>query len=261
MTNIYVKYGEYYDLIYKDKNYEQECLDIEEYFRRYSKREIKDLLDIACGTGGHSLIFARKGYNVVGIDLSPIMIEKAKRKAMEMGLNNVKFLVQDMRKLNLNIKFDATICLFGSFGYLTSDNEVLSTLRNIRMHLNDDALFIFDFWPPYSIALSPIRTSIRKIVSDDITILRLIKTDFSVINNVCKFEIECYVIKNDKLIDHFTEDHVLRTFTINELKHFLFESNFKPIEFFNVNWGGDKIYTFDMVNEKSTNAVCIAIAI
>lgn len=67
---IYSKYGEYYDLIiHSIKNYDDECESLISYFKKFSRDEIKSILDVGCGTGEHSICFAEKGYSVVGIDL------------------------------------------------------------------------------------------------------------------------------------------------------------------------------------------------
>ena len=69
--------GRWYDALYADKPYTKECDFIEEAFKRYAVDRPKKILDIGCGTGGHALELARRGYNVTGIDASRIMIKAA----------------------------------------------------------------------------------------------------------------------------------------------------------------------------------------
>ncbi|HWP56256.1 MAG TPA: metalloregulator ArsR/SmtB family transcription factor [Candidatus Acidoferrales bacterium] len=59
------------------------------------------LADIGCGTGALTLELARLAKRVIGIDLSPAMIENAKRRAREKGLTNVEFRLGDAAKLPL----------------------------------------------------------------------------------------------------------------------------------------------------------------
>jgi len=258
-VNIYAKYGEYYDLIYHDKNYEIECSNIEDYFKEFCKIKPKSILDVACGTGGHALIFAKKGYHVTGIDISKVMIEQARKKAENMRLQAI-FHVQDMRKIKLNRRFDAALCLFGSIGYMITDWDLLQALKSIRDHLVDGGIFIFDFWPTTSYVTRQRWYTPRKVVKNDITIIRLMKGEFIISKSLLKLEIECYVIKGYRVIDHFTENHLLRVFTITELSHYLVECGFKPLNFFKVDWGGDRVYTFDEVDAATSNACCIALA-
>jgi SAM-dependent methyltransferase len=69
------------------------------------------VLDVGCGAGGYSLALAGRCRKAIGIDLSPRMIEIAKRKAAEQGIKNVDFLCADwheidLRKENFEHRFD-----------------------------------------------------------------------------------------------------------------------------------------------------------
>jgi cyclopropane fatty-acyl-phospholipid synthase-like methyltransferase len=66
------------------------------------------VLDIGCGTGEHALFFAHEGYDVWGIDSSPMAIQKAREKAAGRGLP-VHFCVLNALDLSrLTRKFDTT---------------------------------------------------------------------------------------------------------------------------------------------------------
>ena len=54
------------------------------------------ILDLACGFGRHSLEFARRGYDVTGIDITPAYIDYANEQAKKENLN-AKFICQDIR--------------------------------------------------------------------------------------------------------------------------------------------------------------------
>ena len=64
------------------------------------------VLDIGCGQGAHSIVLAQRVGDVVGVDLSPVMIERAKAKANECGLKNVSFLCGDFRNVAIERQFD-----------------------------------------------------------------------------------------------------------------------------------------------------------
>ncbi len=82
------------------------------------------VLDIGCGTGEHALFFAGEGYEVWGIDSSPLAIEKAREKAAGRGLH-VHFLVLDALDLSrLNRKFD-TATDSGLFHTLSDEDRPL----------------------------------------------------------------------------------------------------------------------------------------
>ncbi len=63
------------------------------------KHEVPKILDVACGTGSQTLAFAKRGFETVGVDLSPDMLNYAKQKAKRKKLKNVKFICCDATKL------------------------------------------------------------------------------------------------------------------------------------------------------------------
>jgi SAM-dependent methyltransferase len=75
------------------------------------------ILDVPCGSGRHALAFARRGYHVSGVDISPEAIAHARRAAADAGLS-VELSVADMRHIQGDGRFDAAVCMGNSFGYV-----------------------------------------------------------------------------------------------------------------------------------------------
>jgi SAM-dependent methyltransferase len=93
------------------------------------------ILDMACGSGRHSLELRRRGFSVVGADISPDLIEIARRDADEAGLE-VDFVLSDLRDLKFESEFDLVLNLNdGAIGYLESDEENLRTFEVISRAL------------------------------------------------------------------------------------------------------------------------------
>src|SRR3989344_733858 len=82
------------------------------------------LLDLGCGTGWTSRIFAMKGFEVLGIDISADMIKEARKKSNH--LTNLKFEVQDYENLKFNKSFDIVV-FYNSLHH--AENEALA-LKN-----------------------------------------------------------------------------------------------------------------------------------
>src|SRR5207302_1475645 len=89
---------------------------------------------LGCGTGNHSVPLARRGYRVSGIDRSASMIAQAKKKASRLR-NPPRFVRADMRTFRLGQRFDAALCLFGAFGYLLTQRDVLQALGRGKFEL------------------------------------------------------------------------------------------------------------------------------
>jgi len=83
------------------------------------------ILDLACGYGRHSLVFARKGFSVTGVDITKAYIEDAKKTAQEQSLD-ATFTLADIRDITFENEFDVVLNLDdGAIGYLEDDEENL----------------------------------------------------------------------------------------------------------------------------------------
>lgn len=81
------------------------------------------VLDVGCGPGRHSLALARRGLDVVGVDLSPEFVELARDAAVAEGVS-AGFEIVDVRELAFDAEFDVAICLCqGGFGLLGGRDE------------------------------------------------------------------------------------------------------------------------------------------
>jgi SAM-dependent methyltransferase len=230
MNRIFQSYGKYYDIIYADKDYEKECNFLEEIFRKYSKFMPKAILDSGCGTGGHAIPLAKRGYEVTGIDLSETMISIAKEKASKSNVN-VDFNVMDLRELRLNKKFDACICMFAVIDYLINSKDLLKALFNIRKHIKDGALLIFDFWyGPAVLTTLPI-PRMKIIEKDGIKVIRFAEPHMDTSHHICEVNYYFMVIKENFVVYEGKEKHRVRFYFPEEIKHFLQESGFKLLKF------------------------------
>jgi SAM-dependent methyltransferase len=105
------------------------------------EQKVKTVLDMTCGTGSQVFYLAKRGYEVIGNDFSPALVDIARSKAKEMN-RNISFIEGDMRRVKVG-KFDAVITIFNAIGHSTKvDFE--EALKNIRTNLKDDGIYIFD---------------------------------------------------------------------------------------------------------------------
>lgn len=103
------------------------------------------VLDIACGAGRHSFLFAAEGFKVTAFDLSKTLLGYARKKSAELNLS-VDFLCSDVRTLELSSQFDLIINLFTSFGYFNSDQENFLIFDKVKKLLNKNGMFVFDYF-------------------------------------------------------------------------------------------------------------------
>jgi len=81
------------------------------------------LLDLACGSGVHALRLARRGLDVVGLDIASSLVRYCTEQATAEGLDNVTFVEGDMRALTYQEEFDALVILSTSFGFFDDENN------------------------------------------------------------------------------------------------------------------------------------------
>lgn len=87
------------------------------------------ILDLACGYGRHSLELARRGYEVVGVDITSEFIEDAKTSAEKENLN-ATFVCSDIRDIDYENCFDIVLNMAdGAIGYLENDEENLKAFK------------------------------------------------------------------------------------------------------------------------------------
>lgn len=99
------------------------------------------LLDVACGTGKSFMPMLDRGYAVVACDMSPAMVERARRRS---GHADAEVLVADMRDLPCLGTFDLATCLDDSLNYLLSEEELERALAGVALNLRPGGVFVFD---------------------------------------------------------------------------------------------------------------------
>jgi SAM-dependent methyltransferase len=234
-------YAYFYDSIYRDKNYKEECDFIESILNRYSEKHVCEILDIGCGTGSHACLLAKKGYKVCGIDLSESMLKIAREKAIKQCVS-LDIHLADIRNFNLNRKFDAVISMFAVMSYQSDNEDVENALKHVRAHLNKDGLFVFDVWfGPAVLTIKPTER-IKEIENGQTKILRIAKPDIDIYKHLVKVNYRIMHILDDRIIKDIRESHSMRFFFPQELKYFLQKADFTI----------EKIIPFKKMNKEAT---------
>lgn len=249
-TAIFTKLAKYYDVFYGSRDIVRDINFIEYIFRKYTKLRIKNILDLGCGTGEYTLELAKRGYRVIGIDISREMIHVANTKKELNNVINVEFKVHDIRDFNLGMEFDAIIALYNVISYLITDTDIISALRNVRKHLVDNGLFIFDFLhlPGQMKHYKPFSIWKYKIEENEI-VSKLELTSIDIAKCVMKIMYEIQHLRWGIPIDSILEEHELRLFTIPEMIHYLKETNFRILKM-------SKIYASRYTLEKPDESTC-----
>jgi ubiquinone/menaquinone biosynthesis C-methylase UbiE len=119
------------------------------YYVGLAQKSGGPVLELGCGTGRCSLAIARTGIEVTGLDLSPEMLHRARKKAAEMGVSDrIRWVEGNMSHFDLGKRFRLIIIPYRSFLHLMTVREQLAALAAIRRHLEEDGLFAFNIFVP-----------------------------------------------------------------------------------------------------------------
>jgi len=89
-----------------------------------------EIIDVGCGTGEHAMLFASRGYKVLGVDSAPLAIEKARAKASQRG-SKAEFVVADALHLaELHRKFD--VAIDSGLFHVFADRERFAYVESLR---------------------------------------------------------------------------------------------------------------------------------
>lgn len=116
------------------------------------------VLDLACGSGEHARRLAKRGMEVMGVDIAPSLVAHCHEQAAKQGITIARFEQGDMRELDYNDEFDAVLLLSGSFGFFDdATNE--DVLARIARALRPGGRVLIDVFDPARMVVRPPRRS------------------------------------------------------------------------------------------------------
>ena len=101
------------------------------------------VLDLCCGPGRHSVPLVKKGFQVTGVDLQSILIEKAQEYSINEDID-VEYLEENMLTFKRFEAFDLVISMFSSFGYFSDPEDDFSVIKNVFYSLKPGGKLLMD---------------------------------------------------------------------------------------------------------------------
>lgn len=225
------RHAELYDLIYAEKPYRDEASFVHRCLQTF-KPAAHSLLELACGTGTHSLLLEEMGYEIVAVDYSHDMLEHARAKA-KAKKSRIDFKEQDMRALDLPDKsFDAVICLFDSLGYVATNENILQVLKGINRHLKSDGVFVFEFWHAGAMLRSFDPLRVRRFKTAGGEIERISETSVDYAEQLCHVSYTINELNADGTFQTLKETQINRFFLVQEMNLFLQLADFAPLKWY-----------------------------
>ena len=160
----------YYHILYKDRNYREAQIFMDNLTHYLNLPEKAKVLDLACGKGRHAIYLNQLGYDVIGADLSENSIAEANKNANE----TLHFVVHDKR-IPFDEKFDAIFNLFTSFGYFEAEEDNLKTLIAIKESLTEHGFAVIDFMNVNQVIANLVPEETKTVEGIDFHIQRYVK--------------------------------------------------------------------------------------
>ncbi len=167
------------------------------------------VLDLGCGTGTLTELLCQKGYDMIGVDNSPQMLEIAMEKREESG-SGILYLLQDMRELELYSTVGTVLSVCDSLNYLLEEEELLQVFRLVDNYLYPGGLFLFDFNTVYKYS---------QVIGD--AVIAENREDCSFIwenyyheeEEINEYDLTVFVQEEGDRFRRFTENHFQRGYT------------------------------------------------
>ena len=243
-----------YDELMDDVDYKLWVNHIEKIFEINNKRP-DSILELACGTGNITTEMNRRGYDIVGLDISEEMLEVAYLKNVEEG-RSIKYILQNMVDLDYSRKTDAILCMCDGFNYITEKEDLKTIFEKVYDILDEDGVFTFDISSYHKIK-NILGNNFMVDKRDDINSMwintyddesKLVEMDLTFFVSLDYFsdeyEIEDEDFSEEKLYKKFEETHIQRAYKEDEIIEILTSVGFREIKAY-----GD--FTFDSPKKDS----------
>lgn len=223
MEKVFESYADFYDLFYKNKNYQEESDFLLSLIKEYAPKA-QSLLELGVGSGGHARYVAKNFKNFVGVDQSKGMLEKARENFNSINLSQStdwKLQEQDITKLKLDQQFDLIISVFHVFSYLTKNNQLEKSFQAVCDHLQPGGHFIFDFWYGPTVLNLGTQVTTRNYQDENITLERYCQSELISEENIVNVNFTLKGKKSNGALIDIKERHPMRYFFLPELDYFL----------------------------------------
>ena len=239
---MYNDFAEVYDKL-QDADYGRFVDYYERIFKTFGKQPSL-VLDLACGTGNITIPMAKRGYDMIGLDLSCEMLNIARDKAAAEG-ENILFLNQDMCEMELYGTVDAIVCALDGMNYITNPDDMQKIFCLAANYLNPGGIMVFDMNSEYK--LREVLGG-NTFVCEEEGVYYVWQSEFDEKTKVCEFELNFFCEQPDGSYTRFDEFQEERAYSVEEITEYAktaglkVEGIYKPFEFATISDKDERIF-------------------
>ena len=221
---VFNQYARFYDALYREKDYVGEVDYLERLFKQFASQPVHTILDLGCGSGGHSVLLAERSYRVVGVDRSAEMLAVARQKSRG---GNPEFIQSSLTEIALDRQFDAAISMFAVMSYITENDDLLRAFQKIRKHLRPGGLFFFDAWFGPAVLAERPADRYKIVENGSERIIRFAHPQMDVLTHKVIVNYKVIHLLGEKVVEELDESHPMRFFFPREVEFYLQSCGFE----------------------------------
>lgn len=218
----YESFASVYDMFMDNIPYEEWCEYLHKLMKFYG---VEDglVLELGCGTGSMTELLAECGYDMIGIDNAPDMLEIAQEKKMESGAD-ILYLLQDMREFELYGTVRAIVSVCDSMNYITEEEDLLEVFSLVNNYLDPGGVFIFDLNTEYKY---------KKVLGDSVIAENREESSFIWENwydeetQINEYDLTLFIREESGLYEKYEETHYQRAYSLDTVCRLLQDAGLK----------------------------------
>lgn len=244
-NKMYEDFSKVYDLFMRDIPYDDWASYIEGIWARAGLKPGL-VAELGCGTGNITIPLAKKGYEMIGIDLSADMLTVARQKTEDSRLD-ILYLNQDMREFELFGTVDSIISVCDNLNYILEEDELLEVFRLVKNYLDPSGIFIFDLNTQYKFKHILASNNFCEATDAAAYIWENYFDEEAMINEYCIN----FFVKAGELYERFQECHYERAYPVKTIEKLLKAAGLKLLHTYDA-------FTFDKPSDVSERVYFVA---
>lgn len=211
-----------YDRLTNDVDYAA-TVDFYEQILAQEGLKPRTCVDLACGTGSVTEILAKKGYQVMAVDMSEDMLAVASQKTADLD-PAPWFFCQYLQELQLPKAVDMAVCALDSMDYITDPEDCRKAIHRVYKYLNPGGIFIFDVNTPEKLRAMDGQV----FLDEDDDVYCVWRGEFDEQTNICSYGMDLFQRRGAHWERSF-EEHCEYAYSAQQLVSYLKEAGFTHI--------------------------------
>ena len=212
----YTSFAEVYDMFMDNVPYEEWSRYLTELLKEYRIEE-GVVCELGCGTGKMTRLLADAGYDMIGVDMSEDMLAIA---SME-NPQQILYLCQDMRELELYGTVAAVVSVCDSMNYLLEEDDLLEVFQRVNEDLEPGGVFLFDLNTIYKYETLLGETTICENRPEGSFIW---ENYYDAEEQINEYDLTLFIQEKENLYRKFEETHYQRGYSMEKIRTLLEEA-------------------------------------